>query len=976
MYVRNVSPAVRFRLLVFVVLLMGCFPTVAGAVELRQPASSPYDIAVGQGFLFTPSGMAVGDLNHDGRSDVVTSNWSPDSYSVMLANADGSLSRQAGSPNALTRSPNDVTLGDFDDDGDLDAAFASAANAGEQTASVTIYAGDGTGAFAANPAASLPAGVNPGGIATGDLNGDGIDDVAVTDYDGDRVYLFTGVAGSLNMTPYGSYAVGTSPLSIAVGDFNGDGQDDVATANYGSFFSEAFTVLVSDGAGGYVRTPPSGLEGSYKPWDIVAGRFDGSGNLGLAEGNTPNSDISVKLGVGDGTFTDAPSPSIDSHFGGPLASADFNADGIDDIVAPYGTAVSGPSDRFALFLGTADGAMDSAPGSPFTLSPFSGPQYADAGDFNGDGLPDFAAVNFGTQVAVFLNAVPKIAADPESVDFGAMPVGGSAVSRTVTIKSTGDLDLHVSSLGIDGDDASDFEVVDQDCTDAPIQPGGHCEVDLRFGAAALGARQANLKVVSDAGNSGTLTVPLTGTGSANPGISVDPDAGHFPGVPVGLGPSTPIEFDVFSTGITPLEIGTITISGTGSGQFHVDADACSGHSLAPGEHCTVSVVLDPTQLGEHMASLDIPSNLGQQPTAVPLDGWGSPNPGIELSPGDADFGDAPANGEPGTPQSFTVSSTGTTPLEIDDVGLGGNDPGQFRIVSDDCKGQSVSPQGGCEIAVAFAPGSPGGKAAKLEVTTNAGDGPETADLTGTGTALPTSPGIAVDPATTDFGRIVVGEGPSATHTITVKSTGDGALSIGTPTVAGGDAEQFRVVSDGCASRELQPDATCPIEVAFAPTEPGSREARLEIPSNASGSPAVVSLSGTADAKPTPCEPVSVKRVVGYKPAVKRHPKALGVRVRLTTTAPAFVRVRAKVKIWVRGHAKTFKSSRQKLSIKGAYRNYKVALPGKLRRKAKVGGKAVFTVFYSSRAVQSGCEYGPERSRMLRTKVVWVRPSRP
>ncbi len=745
------SRAVLF--LIAAAVALGLAPAGAGALQFDQPAGSPFGIG-GGGFLFTASDLAVGDLNGDGRSDVVTANWSPDSYSVLLAGPSGALTLQAGSPVSVSPSPNGVALGDFDDDGDLDLALAGGSDGG----SVSVYAGHGNGSFATSPSAVLPAGSNPAAAAAGDLDGDGVDDLATTDYAGNSVRVFRGVAGSFSLVASGPFAVGSAPVALTIGDFDDDGVGDIATANYGSFFSNAVSVLIGDGSGGYVRTPPGGLSGSYRPLGIAAGRFDSSGNLGLVQANTPNSDLPVKLGQGDGTFVDAPGggPSIPSHVGGIVAAADFDFDGIDDLAVPYGTATSGPDDVAAIFLGTANGQMAADPAGPVPLAPSGSPEIVATGDFDGDLVPDFATYGSGG-VTVMLNAArapdPGIMLDPDAVDFGSVPVGGPEASRSVA-----------------------------------------------------------------------------------------------------------------------------------------------------------------------------------------------------------------------------VESTGTTPLNVAEVELSGDDADEFRIVADGCSDQAVDPGESCRIDLAFAPGAAGSSSADLDVFSDAGDGPETAELAGTGVSA-AIPGIGLDPDRADFGRIVVDEGPSAARAFTVESVGTAPLDLGAVAVAGDDPGQFRIVADGCSGRKLDPAATCRVEVAFAPGSAGAKSAHLEVPSDASGGPATAALTGTGESRPTPCESVSVRRIAGYTPATFRKPQALGVRARLTATGKAEARVRAEVKLRVGGKLRRFRSGRKTLRITGAYRNYKVPLPRSLRRQARYRAKATFTITYSSRALRQGCGFGPERSRMLRTRLAWIRKGR-
>lgn len=72
-----------------------------------------------------------------------------------------------------------------------------------------------------------------GFVAVGDLNGDGIPDLAVANNSNDYVSVLLGT-GTGSFGTVTNFAVGAIPNSIAIGDLNGDGKLDLAVANYGS----------------------------------------------------------------------------------------------------------------------------------------------------------------------------------------------------------------------------------------------------------------------------------------------------------------------------------------------------------------------------------------------------------------------------------------------------------------------------------------------------------------------------------------------------------------------------------------------------------------------------------------------------------------------------------------------------------------------------------------------------------------------
>ncbi|CAF4014366.1 unnamed protein product, partial [Adineta steineri] len=124
-----------------------------------------------------PSSVAVGDLNKDGRLDIVVTNSGTNNIIVFLGNNISSFSNPMNYSTGLRSQPNAVAIVDFDDDGQLDIAVASyGAN------SMSVFLGYGNGSFMNQLIFPTGFGSHPTALATGDINKDKlIDIVAVND---------------------------------------------------------------------------------------------------------------------------------------------------------------------------------------------------------------------------------------------------------------------------------------------------------------------------------------------------------------------------------------------------------------------------------------------------------------------------------------------------------------------------------------------------------------------------------------------------------------------------------------------------------------------------------------------------------------------------------------------------------------------------------------------------------------------------
>ncbi len=281
------------------------------------------------------------------------------------------------------RAVRSVAVADFDVDGKLDLVALNHAESG----SLSLYLGDGTGAFPFR-STLFQKGRRPNSVAAGDFNGDGRPDVVVangTSVDGNAiVYLNDNLMFQQEVRlDWTSPGIRTNSSSVAVADFNADGKLDVVLTNID--FNAVFVAL-GDGAGNFSNFKNYSTNGFY-PVHVVARDFNGDGKVDLAVANqaATGNNVSILLGNGIGGFGVA---TTHAAGGSPsfIETGDFNSDNkIDLAVASYGSG-----QNISILLGNGAGAF----GAPTTFSSGgTSPGTLAAADFNGDGKIDLAAVN-------------------------------------------------------------------------------------------------------------------------------------------------------------------------------------------------------------------------------------------------------------------------------------------------------------------------------------------------------------------------------------------------------------------------------------------------------------------------------------------------------------------------------------------------------------------------------------------------------
>ncbi len=326
-----------------------------------------------------PFDLVLGDVNSDGRADVVTCSTAT---TVILTNA-----RQSGdafttfndfTSYAAAADTRGVALADITGDGIDDIVFTAYA-----ADTIGVQPGVGDGTFGS--AALFPAGDGPRLITTGDFDGDGRIDVACTNQLSNDVSIYLNTAGALGAQVRRS--VGSAPSAIVSADFDGDDDIDIAALangskrvgilrNTGGVFVLSATVTVGD-----------------NPTDLCVADLDGDGDLDLATSDRDSNALSILGNNGLGGFTRSVLPAP----GGPtrLRATDVSSDGKVDLV------VVGSSPRRATVY-EGDGAGAFASLTSFSVS--DGLLDFELADLNEDGTPDLVGVGGGTQSIVVVES--------------------------------------------------------------------------------------------------------------------------------------------------------------------------------------------------------------------------------------------------------------------------------------------------------------------------------------------------------------------------------------------------------------------------------------------------------------------------------------------------------------------------------------------------------------------------------------------
>jgi hypothetical protein len=424
---------------------------------------------------------------------------------------------------------------------------------------------------------------------------------------------------------------------------------------------------------------------------------------------------------------------------------------------------------------------------------------------------------------------PALTISPASFNFSNVTVGQTS-SQNVTLTNSGNANLTVNLATLSG---TAFGMTGL-ALPKTIAAGSNLSFSVQFSPTSTAGASGSIVFTDNAPNS-PQTLTLTGSAVAS-GSTLGVNPGSFDFNNVVVKSSIQQKFTLTNSGNTTIAIKQVSTTGAGFSSTGLTV----GQQIAAGANATFTSTFAPATVGAASGIVTITSTATNSTLTIPLGGTGTQG-GLSANPGSIAFGAVIDGASASVP--VTLTNTGAAAVSITAHSITGTG---FTLTGWTAPA-SLTPGQTTSFTLTFAPATAGSKSGSVSINSNALGSPLVIDLSGSGTA--TQATMTVSPSPAAFNNVNVGG--NSTQTVTLTNTGNAALKISAATISGSGYTMSLK-----APKTINAGANTQFTVTFTPTVPGSSSGGIQITSNAGGSPATISLSGTGTQAQVAASPTS------------------------------------------------------------------------------------------------------------------------
>jgi hypothetical protein len=333
-----------------------------------------------------------------------------------------------------------------------------------------------------------------------------------------------------------------------------------------------------------------------------------------------------------------------------------------------------------------------------------------------------------------------------------------------------------------------------------------------------------------------------------------------------------------NSGLAPLTISDIRISGGGVEDFVPGTSNCTNVAIQPGKNCMFGVIFAPHSEGTRVAEVVAASDDLAAPAHFVLSAVATRRV-VRVTPAVISFGDLKL-GAVSEEKTVEISSSLNTPVRIREVRITDDATGEFQVGNSTCA--NPLPMGlACTIGVSFHPRLAGERYGQLELIDDTGDAPHEVTLAGRGA----SGELTSQPEQISFPATQIGQ-RSEPESAQIRNSGYDDVHLGAVGLAGDAMGDFAIMDKrSCESVTLHAGATCELRAQFEPKTPGPRTVTISLGDDAPDGPHTIQLVGTGSEAATPSAQIYAKSYSFGRQALRTISKPVQVWVASRGKAP-------------------------------------------------------------------------------------------